>query len=313
MKHFENILYHASPAETASPALEQVFRLARDHGARLTLVSVVEPVPLLAQRLLPAGVDVAELVEERARRTLDSLAEAGEAAGVTPRTRLLRGKPFVELVRDVLEYEHDLLVTTGQGEDGGLLGGLSQHLMRKCPCPVWVLNADADRLTRVVAAVDVSEEASRDLHLRVVALARWLAGAHGVPLQVVHAWDLQASHLIESRLAREEYERWLADLEVTAGERLRELVKQAGTPDAACTLLRGHHSTALLEHLDGDPNALLVMGSIARAGIAGVLIGNTAERLLGQVRGAVLAIKPEEFQSPISPRPREEARRPAAS
>jgi nucleotide-binding universal stress UspA family protein len=44
---------------------------------------------------------------------------------------------------------------------------------------------------------------------------------------------------------------------------------------------------------------LLVMGTIARSGIDGVVIGNTAERILDQVRCSVLAVKPEGFVSPI--------------
>jgi nucleotide-binding universal stress UspA family protein len=44
---------------------------------------------------------------------------------------------------------------------------------------------------------------------------------------------------------------------------------------------------------------LLVMGTVARSGFNGVLIGNTAERVLDEVRCSVLAVKPPEFVSPI--------------
>jgi universal stress protein E len=46
---------------------------------------------------------------------------------------------------------------------------------------------------------------------------------------------------------------------------------------------------------------LLVMGTIARTGITGVFVGNTAERLLPQIPCSVLAIKPAGFKSPITP------------
>jgi nucleotide-binding universal stress UspA family protein len=41
------------------------------------------------------------------------------------------------------------------------------------------------------------------------------------------------------------------------------------------------------------------MGTVARTGISGLLIGNTAERLLQQLKCSILAIKPEEFTSPV--------------
>ena len=44
---------------------------------------------------------------------------------------------------------------------------------------------------------------------------------------------------------------------------------------------------------------LLVMGTVARSGLNGVLIGNTAERVLDEVPCSVLAVKPPGFVSPI--------------
>lgn len=46
---------------------------------------------------------------------------------------------------------------------------------------------------------------------------------------------------------------------------------------------------------------ILVMGSLARTGISGLLIGNTAERVLSSVEASVLAVKPPGFESPIRP------------
>jgi nucleotide-binding universal stress UspA family protein len=42
---------------------------------------------------------------------------------------------------------------------------------------------------------------------------------------------------------------------------------------------------------------LVVMGTVARAGIAGMLIGNTAERVLRKLPCSVLTVKPDVFVS----------------
>jgi nucleotide-binding universal stress UspA family protein len=44
---------------------------------------------------------------------------------------------------------------------------------------------------------------------------------------------------------------------------------------------------------------LIVMGTVSRAGVAGLIIGNTAENVLDQVDCSVLTVKPEGFVSPV--------------
>lgn len=47
---------------------------------------------------------------------------------------------------------------------------------------------------------------------------------------------------------------------------------------------------------DDQPEAI-VMGSLARAGIAGFLIGDTTKRVLDRVPCSYVALRPEEFVS----------------
>jgi hypothetical protein len=42
------------------------------------------------------------------------------------------------------------------------------------------------------------------------------------------------------------------------------------------------------------------MGTVARTGIAGLVMGNTAERVLQRLRGSVLAVKPAGFRTPVA-------------
>ena len=45
---------------------------------------------------------------------------------------------------------------------------------------------------------------------------------------------------------------------------------------------------------------LVVMGTVARTGIPGYIVGNTAEMILSQIACAVLAVKPPGFTSPVT-------------
>jgi len=44
---------------------------------------------------------------------------------------------------------------------------------------------------------------------------------------------------------------------------------------------------------------LVVMGTVARTGISGLIIGNTAEAILDQLTCSVLAIKPPGVKTPV--------------
>jgi universal stress protein E len=43
-----------------------------------------------------------------------------------------------------------------------------------------------------------------------------------------------------------------------------------------------------------------VMGTLGRAGIGGILIGNTAETILNRIDCSVMAIKPRGFVTPVT-------------
>jgi nucleotide-binding universal stress UspA family protein len=57
---------------------------------------------------------------------------------------------------------------------------------------------------------------------------------------------------------------------------------------------------ALAREIDCD---LVVMGTVARTGIPGFIMGNSAEAILSQIDCSVLAIKPPGFTSPVSLEP----------
>jgi nucleotide-binding universal stress UspA family protein len=43
------------------------------------------------------------------------------------------------------------------------------------------------------------------------------------------------------------------------------------------------------------------MGTVARSGLIGAIMGNTAERMIRTIRASLLALKPVDFKCPIRP------------
>jgi hypothetical protein len=64
--------------------------------------------------------------------------------------------------------------------------------------------------------------------------------------------------------------------------------------------LKGDPGTVITKLADEQQIDLLVMGTVARTGVSGMFMGNTADSILRQVTCSVLAVKPAGFKSPVT-------------
>ena len=65
-------------------------------------------------------------------------------------------------------------------------------------------------------------------------------------------------------------------------------------------IVAGQSDGIIVDAIEEHDVDLFVMGTISRGGIPGFLIGNSAERLFPQITCSVLAIKPDDFVSPVT-------------
>ncbi len=232
-------------------------------------------------------------------RALEELATRVESARISTRLILVRERAWMELIHAIQRGEGDLVLVARRNQlDGGaLVGGVAKKLMRKCPCPVWVVKPEESlEPRRILAATDLTAVGSR-----AVELAGYLAHACGCELHVVHAWQLPASVPILSELetpaqSREE----MAQIQSAVEERFQATLRALALPVEPRAHLECAPPSRAIRELEGRLGAgLLVMGTVSRGGIAGFLVGNTAERLLDRVQCSLLTIKPEDFVSPL--------------
>lgn len=313
MHRFKNILV-AMNAEGAPDALLSRARwLAQQNGARLTLVDVLDSNPGELQRLLSAlpgarAKEVETQVWTHLHARLEGLAAPLRAAGLMVDVDLRQGVAFIELIRQVMSGKHDLLMKAA--EDAPLrqiLGGLDLHLVRKCPCPVWVLNSPAEpRAGRIVAAVDTDpDDPVRDtLNRKIMDLATSLARRDGAKLDVVNAWGLPEESTLRSALVKapEDAISLLLDKARTeSAGRLHRLTEDYTEFSDLMHIMhvKGSAADVISRHATDERVDTLVMGTLGRTGLPGMLIGNTADTVLNRVSCSVLAVKPEGFISPV--------------
>jgi nucleotide-binding universal stress UspA family protein len=319
MKRFENILVIADSGTDHSVALQRAMSLAKSNQATLTLCAVIDAIPSEMQVAVTAvtPAELADIAFSEEQDQLDQIAEEIDDANVSIRTKVLVGKPFIEIIRLVLASGHDLIIKNAESDTGlreTVFGSTDMHLMRKCPCPVWITKpSDEPHYRRILAAVDQDPaEAVKDvLNQQILEISTSLALAEFSELHIVHAWQLIGENYLRS--VRSGY----SDAEVNAivskaaGNRrnwLENLVDAyaANTGEDAIDYLEPqlhvvegsakHIIPEMARDLDVD---LIVMGTVARSGIAGYFMGNTAESILNQIDCSVLTIKPPGFESPV--------------
>ena len=317
MRHFKNILYVNESSIEQETAIARAVSLAENNNASLTVVDVI-PVITAGIGMPPGGPISSDLQAWVASEHLNRLEKlvAPFGARLEIKLEILVGKTFLEVIRAVLRNTYDLIVKPA--EDlvllESLFGSNDMHLLRKCPCPVWLLNRnEKSTYNNILAAVDFDPfnplASQLDLNLAILELSSSLAVAEGATLHIVHAWDAFAESTLLSRASSEkivvdyvdnEQKRHANGLVLLNGE-LKKLIGE----NAYTKLSHRHHLpkgpaekaiARLAKELRAD---LVVMGTIARTGIAGFIIGNTAETILDQLTCSVLAVKPPGFVSPV--------------
>jgi universal stress protein E len=314
MKRFNNILVSVDTRLDKHPALAWATRLAEHDQAKLKMVDVVPEFSWLARLVMPDPERTHQVLVEEKTRNLQALAAPLRAKGIDVSIKVLLGKTSFEMMREVLHDRHDLVVRVTKGASSrraGFLGTTSIRLLRKCPCPVWLVRTDQEpRFDRVLAAVAVqpTDETHEQLNKDIMELARSVAQYEGGQCHVVHAWELFGEAMMQIHWP-EEYKdyRNMTEAQITSAFNTFLAPYGLNVEASEVHLLQGDPAQVIPELVKQANIDLIVMGTVGRTGIRGLIMGNTAERLLGQVECSVLALKPEGYISPVTLEERERA------
>jgi len=135
------ILFPTDFSQGARVAMDHAVSLARDYNAKLILLYVIQDISV-SEWYIPSSLSVADLVEDMQKSAWQEM--EGWAAEVSSKIEdiekiVLRGVPFVEIVKIAREKSADLIVigTHGwTGIDHILFGSTAEKVVRKSPCPV---------------------------------------------------------------------------------------------------------------------------------------------------------------------------------
>jgi nucleotide-binding universal stress UspA family protein len=300
-------------------------QLAKLHTARLTVVDAIKELSQPGPRVVVGrrSIDVSQLIRRDRVAALRKVTRSLASEGVKPRTRLLAGDPSVEIIRDVVSEGRDLVVMTADGHKGWkrrLLGSVCHQVIRNCPIPVLIVKPAArDGFARIAVAVDPESHGNTPnaLNLKLLDLGIGIAERYLAEVHIVHAWRLLGESLLAGRggLTAAQVGELSARERADRNAAVRQLLAAFPESRPREHLLKGLPEVVVPRFVQQYQIDLLVMGSVSRTGIAGFVIGNTAERVLDDVECSVLVAKPDGFQSPVvaHARPTRRGRRPGAS
>jgi len=305
MQRFKNILLLASDAAEMSETLERAVELAENNQAQLTVVDVLKESLKTKEpaNTSPLPLDPGEMTpEDRLERLIAPIRDKG----VRIDAKVLTGIPFIEVIRQVLKYNYDLVMKTAAGATGTkamLFGSTALHLMRKCPCPVWITKPTKHKhYTRIMAAVDPDtwDATKAGLNRMIMALATSLAVRENSELHVVQAWSpYQESILPENATPFGTVEPGEPEIHKRS---LNELLARytVNGLNQQVHLVEGNAEDVILSLAKEKHIELIVMGTVGRVGLPGFFIGNTAEEILRQVDCSVLTVRPDGFVTPVT-------------
>jgi nucleotide-binding universal stress UspA family protein len=286
---FKKILCPVDFSPGSQQAMRTAVRLAKERNAELVLVhSWYLPPTAFAGEYVYAAAFVQQFSDDAQRGLKAAVLEAEKLGAPHVTSKLLTGTPWEQIVRAAQsEPAVDLIVIGTHGRTGisrVLLGSVAELVVRHAPCPVLTVRPDNEPapFAHVLCPVDISMPA-RD----AIKLAAELAQPGSAGITLLHVLELPVS--FAAKLPAPDFHRdldarsaalldqWTADLRAKVTVPVTQLTR-VGRP--------GAQVLALLE--EDRTFDLVVMGSHGHTGIARMLLGSVAEKVVRHTRCPVL-------------------------
>lgn len=318
MSRFNNILSVINNKECSENLISKSIEIAKSNQAKLTFVAIV-PLVSTGMEIRPRDSGSEDLQKKLIKDRLEELNEilSSFSNHYNFDVKVLVGDHSIEIIKNILINNHDLLISLPFKKRilESLFTSKDMHLFRKCPCPVFFVGHEKNtRFKKIIAAVDFDrlEQTHNDtLSNDIVSIASEIALLNMAELHIVNIYNNRFSAIASTWAEQpdkveQEIKEYALDYANRKMSYLIESLKNNIGEDMykqisiQSHLIFGDAEEQLPLFSSRIQSDLIVMGTVARTGISGLLIGNTAEDILCQLKCSVLTIKPKGFISPIT-------------
>jgi len=281
-------------------ALERAIGIAMSpvmggHGAKIVLVHAQAsdaPVGEVDNVILAQLGEVSAAIRaEEAARLASKLAEI-QALGLRAQVISRQGAPDEVLATAAQDERADLIVVGTHGHTGVsrfLLGSVANTTVRRAPCDVLVVRGEPVRAAfkKPLVATDFSPAATKALARATNVLEP------GVPIEVVHAWQLPAGSWGATLLGQARFP-WSTVRDAVLASAKAQADKLGARDDDGhalhVELVQGPPASVLTETAERGAHDLIVVGAHGNRGFRRLLLGSVAENTVRHAPCSVLVV-----------------------
>lgn len=313
MRRFNNILYCSRGIDQEQDSLSQALFFVKHNQANLNI--------LILYPRLPKDFDAyrnsyEESLLSNIRKTIKQIIDKNHYNDAEIHQYInyrieACDVPVTHIVQHVLRDQYDLVMKRGEIAEGKKgFKAIDMGLIRKCPCPVWLYHPsqDGSAIKHIAVAIDPEspEISGVDLAEHLLRLGHDLSTQTGARLSVVSCWNYAYEETIRgsdfAAIPEPTLNKIVADAKDVHLATLQTIIQSAKIGNTFnLQHVKGLPSTLIPEFVQTQGVDLLIMGSLARTGIPGFLMGNTAEDILQKIECTSLTLKPAGFVSPVKP------------
>jgi nucleotide-binding universal stress UspA family protein len=142
MIKIEKILFPTDFSEHSKHAFGYALSFAKEYGARLYMLHVVEDIQYLANAYMfdvPMMPSFADMEQNRLKEMQEFIEREVTDSDIEIEKVIRHGRPFIEILNTAKEESVDLIVIATHGRGGlehALFGSVAEKVVRKAPCPV---------------------------------------------------------------------------------------------------------------------------------------------------------------------------------
>jgi universal stress protein A len=144
---YNNVLYCTDFSESAKAALPFAIDITQKYGAALHIIHVYQDPGHLAEFEISSNIKmdwirVAQSLGTEVEKKLKEFCSEVAHEVKTCQYRMLRGKPYAEIIRYAKENKIDLIVLASHGLSGWehiLFGSTAERVLRESPCHVLMV------------------------------------------------------------------------------------------------------------------------------------------------------------------------------
>ena len=314
MSLFRNILYLMDPGNKKfQGSFDRAILWAAKQQAHLTVAHCLPGARVPSQKFggpsNPGGPE--DSLHGALLREMDYRLAPFKAQGLDIDVKLLTGIPHLAIIQEVLRSKIDMLIMSPHTEQLGRrhgLGFLDMKLVRKCPIPVWIIQAWQIRpFARILVALDLEalDPVKEELAAALIEQGRHVAAQEHATLHILHVWPRHIRERLRSLHPTWREQELLAPLRESVMQHrnaFERMIAQAGLEKRHVRMhfTTGEPAECIVKYIKQHRIDLVLLGSMSRTDIAGFQCGMTAEQVLGATDCSVMALKPAGFATPVS-------------